>query len=204
MGNGDIIKPDEDVDIGHAFSGAIRCRKLTVLEGGSVTGTVVAERVDVKGSLNGVVDCEYFQALPPAFVRGTVFSPNSLTRDKDGQSADVLVLHSSKRQAIFHLEPPKPPINFEEVISTAIEEAFAERIAPASRASHLEAAAPAEAEVEVQSEKDLGLLERLAAKGLTSLLPADPEPEELPEPVQAVPSSDRAVTSGRTPLPSLV
>jgi hypothetical protein len=160
----------------------------------------VAERVDVKGSLNGVVDCEYFQALPPAFVRGTVFSPNSLTRDKDGQSADVLVLHSSKRQAIFHLEPPKPPINFEEVISSAIDEAFAERIAPISAASP---SVPAvEVSAEAQPERDLGLLERLASKGLTSLLPVDPEPETHPEPVPAAPTASG--TSGRTPLPSLV
>jgi hypothetical protein len=207
MGNGDIIRPDEDVDIGYAFSGAIRCRNLTVLEGGSVTGTVVASRVDVKGSLNGVVDCEYFQALPPAFVRGTVFAPNCLTRDKDGRTSDALFLYSSKRQAIFHLEPPQAPINFEELISTAIEEAVAERVAPAAASAIPEAsmpASPVETTSETPSERELGLLERLASKGLTSLLPADPEPEELLEPVPTPLPSDRAATSGRTPLPSLV
>jgi hypothetical protein len=201
MGNGDIIRPDEDVDIGYAFSGAIRCRNLTVLEGGSVTGSVVASRVDVKGSLNGVVDCEQFQALPPAFVRGTVFAPNCLTRDKDGRTSDALFLYSSKRQAIFHLEPPQAPINFEELISTAIEEAVAERVAPAAASMPT---SPVETTSEAPSEKELGLLERLASKGLTSLLPADPELEELLEPVSTPLPSDRSATSGRTPLPSLV
>ncbi len=204
MGNGDIIKPDEDVEIGYAFSGTIRCRNLTVLEGGSVTGTVVAARVDVKGSLNGVVDCEYFQALPPAFVRGTVFAPNSLTRDKDGRTSDALFLYSSKRQAIFHLEPPKAPVNFDELISTAIEAAVAERVAPAASAHAPEADVPAVAAAEVPSERDLGLLERLASKGLTSLLPADPVPDELQDPALPASSFDRSGTSGRTPLPSLV
>jgi hypothetical protein len=204
MGIGDIIRPDEDVDIGHAFSGSIRCRRLTVLEGGSVTGSVVADRVDVHGSLNGVVDCEHFQARPSAFVRGTVFSPNNDTRDNDGQSADVLVLHSTKRQAIFDLASTRPSLNFEEVINAAIDEAVAERISPITSARPVEVAASIDEAPEVTSERDLGLLERLASKGLTSLVPADPESEELPGSLQSVQSSDRAGTSGRTPLPSLV
>jgi hypothetical protein len=204
MGNGDIIKPDEDVEIGYAFSGTIRCRNLTVLEGGSVTGTVVAARVDVKGSLSGVVDCEYFQALPPAFVRGTVFAPNSLTRDKDGRTSDALFLYSSKRQAIFHVEPPQAPINFDEVISSAIEAAVAERVAPAAATPAPETTAIVDTAVDASPERELGLLERLASKGLTSLLPADPEPDELQEPALPASSSDRSGTSGRTPLPSLV
>lgn len=204
MGNGDIIKPDEDVEISYAFSGTIRCRNLTVLEGGSVTGTVVAARVDVKGSLSGVVDCEYFQALPPAFVRGTVFAPNSLTRDKDGRTSDALFLYSSKRQAIFHVEPPEAPINFDEVISSAIEAAVAERVVPAASTQAPEGPAIMDTVVEASPERELGLLERLASKGLTSLLPADPESDEMQEPALPASSSDRAVTSGRTPLPSLV
>jgi len=197
MANGEISTPDDDVEIGYEFTGSIRCRHLTVLEGGSVTGTAVAHRIDVKGWFDGVADCEYFQALPPAKVRGTVFAPNYHTRDKDGGHADVVVLHSSTRQKVFGLPLTPLPV-MDELISTAIDEAIIEKLTTAP------AAAP---DVPVEAadddaggdDRELGLIERLALKGLEPLLPVSRE-NAAPLPTEPA----RPAPSGRTPLPSLV
>lgn len=204
MDKAEIITPDEDVDIGHEFTGHIRCRHLTILEGGSVSGTVVAHRVDVKGALFGVADCEYFQALPPAIVRGTVFAPKYHTRDRDDREADVVALHMSTRQQIFR-ELPRPALpGLDEVINASIEEAVADRIVkrrplsdePTPRTSDAVSGSGSFDGVE------LSLSERLASKGLTSLIPEISVPSD-PE-VTATVDPPRPVQSSRMPLPSLV
>jgi Protein of unknown function, DUF583. len=205
MSIGDIIRPDEDLVIGHEFSGSIRCRTLTVLEGGSVSGAVVAEHVEVRGSLSGVVDCEHFVATPTAVIRGTIFAPNCVTCDNNGAACDCLVLHSTKRQSIFHKEEVSgPALQYEEIIHSAIDEVVSKRLRGAVDTTSSQVATTEE---QVDSNGDLSLLERLASKGLTSLLPVESEPESAAEPgavAQTESASARPVTSLRTPLPSLV
>ncbi|NTF17445.1 polymer-forming cytoskeletal protein [Agrobacterium rubi] len=203
MANAEINNPDDDVDIDYEFAGHIRCRHLTILEGGSVTGTVVASRVDVKGALHGVADCDDFRALPPAVIRGTVFAPSYNIRDKGDREADAVVLHSSTRQHIFRTvaRPALPEID--EVINLAIDEAVAERIGSAAVEPKAKDDTGRAGSI-VADELDLSLSDRLARKGLSSLIPVVDVDEE---PVSEVPAElpvPRPVHNSRMPLPSLV
>lgn len=206
MDKAEINTPDEDVDIGYAFSGYIRCRHLTILDGGSVAGTAVAHRIDVKGEFHGVADCEYFQTLPPAIVRGTVFAPNYFTRDKDGRHSDAVVLHSTRRQAIFSVpSQAERGISLDEVINGAIDEAVSSRLS----AGNPDVSTPSVVTPPQTSEAatsadgvEMSLSERLASKGLISLVPAKIDPPLPAASVDREPSPPIQTT--RMPLPSLV
>lgn len=196
MEKAEINSPNEDIEIGYSFSGSILCRHLTILSEGSVTGSVVAERIDVKGALSGVADCEHFRAIPPAVVRGTVFAPNYHTRDRDGRDADAVVLHLSTRQPMFRMSPREPLPVIDEVINEAIDEAVADLLASSGTSNSPSVEATFRA-----VEQELTLTDRLAAKGLSSLIPAaqdvlPPHHQDVDEP--------RSTTSTRMPLPSLV
>lgn len=205
MDKAEINTPDEDVDIGYEFSGYIRCRHLTILEGGSVEGTAVAHRIDVKGEFHGVADCEYFQALPPGIVRGTVFAPNYFTRDKDGRHSDAVVLHSTRRQAIFSVpSQAERGISLDEVINGAIDGAVSSRLSAGNPdASTPPGAAPPQT-LEAAASADgieMSLSERLASRGLVPLVPAMPDPPPA-APVDCEPR--HPIQTARMPLPSLV
>jgi cytoskeletal protein CcmA (bactofilin family) len=200
---GDIIKPDEDIEIEYEFSGSIRCRVLLIKAGGSVDGSVVADHVKVLGRFSGVADCDIFHARPPAVLRGTIFSPAIRIDGNGDERVSNGTYHSSERQSIFRTEPSKTPLSIDEFISTAIEEALADHIVGLGETDKNEPEAPA-ADV-VVSRQEPGLLDRLAAKGLASMIPVSSKEAEAVNPVTngaVVPV--RAAPSVRTPLPSLV
>lgn len=202
---GDIIKPDEDIEIDYEFSGSIRCRLLLIKIGGSVEGSVVADRINVLGRFSGVADCNDFRALPPAVVRGSIFAPSINLKGKDGELVDHMVFSSSKRQSIFHVETPKAPLNIDEFISTAIDEAIADRVGVVAEAAVADLDVPV-AVAEPAAKLALGLSDRLAAKGLSSMIPETVSKDIAvagPVAAEAI-AQPRAVNAARTPLPSLV
>jgi cytoskeletal protein CcmA (bactofilin family) len=68
---GSITSPDE-VHIYGRIEGNIRAASLTICEGGSVKGDVVAETVSVHGSLEGRIFAQNAQLFGGAMVRGDI------------------------------------------------------------------------------------------------------------------------------------
>lgn len=59
-----------DMEIAGAVEGEITGRTITVLEGGSVDGTVGAENIIIRGAVKGIIKAHFISVLGTAHVEG--------------------------------------------------------------------------------------------------------------------------------------